>query len=534
MLKRRKYRSTIKQVILLAILFFSCFLITYLLIIPTFPASSTYAATDISMTIAPVSSITTSSSCSVELDTNQPFNYCTINTTITSNSTLGYSVFLSTPEESSTENDNTCIRHQTKSTNTCATILASHKFSPVTTPTTENGEFITISPDYSTNLASFTKGTWGVSWDDIASFANFTGVPSYSAQPLRIKNTTEFSGVITEDTTIRVAAHYNFTSDLETNQTTGDYAGSILITVINNTPPPPCSDGSCAANYDDIQEFTATECNLMSNYDPLVGAIIYTTDNKYSYNNTLAGVNTVYLTDSRDAQIYRVRKMQDGQCWMIDNLKLANYTLTSTDSDVTTSFTIPADPVQDASTRGNGVCVSGAITNIGANSQLTCNGLTTATAANYAFIAYSDPSSISTLGIPADSTTGYGYLYNFYTATAGTGGYDFGEGNPPASICPKGWSLPTSGYSGTEQIPTLHAAMGSNATHWSVTGSFEGAYAGYYTNRLEPSFIGTDVFYWSRTSFSSPNALALYFADYYMYLVDYYEKYNGMAVRCIL
>ena len=42
----------------------------------------------------------------------------------------------------------------------------------------------------------------------------------------------------------------------------------------------------------------------------------------------------------------------------------------------------------------------------------------------------------------------YGYYYNWYAATAGTGTCSMSSGNATASICPKGWRLPTGGSSG--------------------------------------------------------------------------------------
>ncbi len=49
------------------------------------------------------------------------------------------------------------------------------------------------------------------------------------------------------------------------------------------------------------------------------------------------------VTDTRDNNIYRVRKLKDGQCWMIDNIKIMDKTISSIDSDIVGDpFTIPA------------------------------------------------------------------------------------------------------------------------------------------------------------------------------------------------
>lgn len=52
---------------------------------------------------------------------------------------------------------------------------------------------------------------------------------------------------------------------------------------------------------------------------------------------------TKTLTDTRDSSTYTVRKHSDGNCWMTQNLRIVNKTISSTDSDMTSgSFTIPA------------------------------------------------------------------------------------------------------------------------------------------------------------------------------------------------
>lgn len=261
---------------------------------------------------------------------------------------------------------------------------------------------------------------------------------------------------------------------------------------------------------------------------------------------------TQLLTDARDGHEYRARKMPDGRCWMIDNLMLKDYTLTSADSDVSESFTIPANPVQSTATHGNGVCVGGTAASTG--NYLTCDGTSTQSTTNTPFIAYSDPSGIENNyydsclhrnGISEDSTTGCGYFYNWYTATAGTGVYDAAtNSNAASSICPAGWRLPTSGFDG--QFPSLNAAManGSAATsvqsgagyspNWQYNGPFEGALAGYYDSYLVSS--GYNGIYWSSTAMgvsSSVYSVGISYASHWSGAAGNY-KYQGLSVRCVL
>lgn len=267
---------------------------------------------------------------------------------------------------------------------------------------------------------------------------------------------------------------------------------------------------------------------------------------------------TKVLTDNRNGQNYRVRKMPDGRCWMIDNLKLGNFTLTSANSDVATNFTIPENPVQGYDTHGNGICVGGTASATG--TALTCNG-SAITSSNFPFVAYTDPSldsnangnirtykdCLNQIHASPDSLTNCGYLYNWYTATAGTGTwYSTTPGNATSSICPAGWSLPTGGYDGqfailnnamsTGQTTPLAGAMDAVARpNWRYNGPFEGTASGSYSSGF-PNDAGEHIYYWSST-WEAYNTSTRFFMR-----LNYQSGYPGsspkamehaVAVRCI-
>jgi uncharacterized protein (TIGR02145 family) len=242
-----------------------------------------------------------------------------------------------------------------------------------------------------------------------------------------------------------------------------------------------------------MQDMTTTICGEMSMYSTLI------------------------LKDTRNNQDYRIRKMPDSHCWMVDNLKLATpgapLTITPADSNVTSNFTIPANPVQGITTHSNGRCDSGG-TLANGDGWLTCDGTNSQSAPNNGFAAYSDPSDPSVAGtescvarkfIDPASLTGCGYLYNWYTATAGTGTYaiDGTAGNDSVSdICPVGWRLPKNDGSDSagSDVAMLNAKMNNpNATQGSIeitttyaknwwyagpfAGSFSGDYGGVFENQ---------------------------------------------------
>lgn len=122
-----------------------------------------------------------------------------------------------------------------------------------------------------------------------------------------------------------------------------------------------------------------------------------------NFSCTLAEGTTSTITDTRDNKTYKVAKLKDGKCWMIENLKLGGsspITITSANSDVTSNFTLPkssASGFRDSNYNGDWV--------------------------------YVDPT--------------YGGYYSWHAAAAGTGTYSMSSGDATSFICPKGWRLPT-------------------------------------------------------------------------------------------
>ena len=118
------------------------------------------------------------------------------------------------------------------------------------------------------------------------------------------------------------------------------------------------------------------------------------------------------LTDIRDGNTYEVRKLKDGNCWMVQNLKLdlsTNRTLTSDTTDLNSKTSwLPNNNTQEVDGVDWGL--------------------------------YDLQSSIDTTRSYHNDE--YGNLYNYYAATAASGDYSAASGNSPDSICPKGWGLP--------------------------------------------------------------------------------------------
>lgn len=190
--------------------------------------------------------------------------------------------------------------------------------------------------------------------------------------------------------------------------------------------------------------------------------------------------DTAVLTDIRDGNVYTVKRLRDGGCWMTENLRLGGnkpMTLTSSDTDIDGSFELPA-----------------AITTL-QNSDFSANDV-----AN----VYIDPV--------------YGGYYNYYTAAVG-------KNDENDSICPKGWTLPSSNafgrlyefYSSPELLmgePNLQ--YGGFISYGTIAGNGQGSYARY----------------WSLTETNNEYAKSLYMSNNDVLTGNSYPKRYGHTVRC--
>ncbi len=232
------------------------------------------------------------------------------------------------------------------------------------------------------------------------------------------------------------------------------------------------------------------------------------------------------VTDSRDGQSYAIARLEDGKCWMLQNLKLGktedNIVLTSADSNVDANGFILSSNEAGAEGKFPGTArtddsVVGGTVWVRDRSEYYC-------------------------------TNDYGCYYNWYTATAGTGK---GEGSAAtgdgvtvsSSICPKGWNLPTGGTNGEFQtLATKYSSSsaallvdnpttakeninGSKAPGLLLSGNY---YGGGARN------LGANGYYWSRTSYSIGHGHNLNINTSRVDPLSHDNKYVGFAVRCLL
>lgn len=248
----------------------------------------------------------------------------------------------------------------------------------------------------------------------------------------------------------------------------------------------------------------------------------------------------VSLTDERNGQTYRIKKMQDEKCWMVDNMKYKGEGVTiSNIGDGTEGITLnDTDGRYNTVDGTNGAAISG-------------------TGTNWDKAFYNNPMVASyCYGDSIQSSyTKCGYLYNWYAATAGNGTYSVdAEGtNVASSICPTGWRLPSAYSDGSTatgngtsytaaDFAVLNASMNAGSltsgsttssyyANWLFTGAWSGVFSGYWHNDFY--FQGSVGYYWSSTAFYSAYAWHLSFSNSSVSPANPDYKYYGFATRCV-
>ena len=297
----------------------------------------------------------------------------------------------------------------------------------------------------------------------------------------------------------------------------------------------------------------------------------------------------VQLVDTRDNKLYWVTKLEDGHCWMTQNLDLdlkrpndtgyvaltnqntdlnecvsdpdgytgAYYYGYSTDDGTCSNSSIVWIPGQSTINSSNGdfsgwnetqtspqsFDVGLWYTNGAYHNSSTCNYLSGTGCANFSQTPY-----------VINGTHGaVGNYYNWTAAIASSNSSNLTSNtsgninnNPKNSICPKGWRLPTiSSASGatpgsTSEFSRLNYIYNHNYTSTGDQGRDQGLFvAPLYFNRAGrvdsdalnyPGYSGN---FWSSTVASSSFAFYLYFYSTYVNPADYNSRYYGRSVRCL-
>ena len=223
------------------------------------------------------------------------------------------------------------------------------------------------------------------------------------------------------------------------------------------------------------------------------------------------------VRDVRDNHVYKIQRLADGKCWMMENLDLGRTALTT---DLTSSNTNLTNTVTASTFNGWKKTI----------------GSSTYTAGEFISLSTTNTSN----QFDADPVPGsfYGTLYNYCATSAGTICSDKNSNNNDATsdICPAGWRLPTGGSSGEFQAlynltdyntnTKMRAPSTNNGAAFALAGYF-GSYS--------PDYQGSDGRYWSSTRYNNSSMNVLYLTQGYVYpnYQGTIERNYGYSIRCV-
>ncbi len=322
-----------------------------------------------------------------------------------------------------------------------------------------------------TNL---TVNTWGYGWgteNATEASMKYYALPAYGATSTNNTNglLESNSNISTDSTNNAYVKYVDFTKKLtfaakfDSSAEAGHYKTSALLSLVANP-----QSGVTVYPFGGITKMQEMTSNVCKNATESYGRLL----------------------DTRDNRVYQIDKLKDGNCWMVENLKLSNVTISSYDSDMRESdgnFTVPASNI---------------------------SGFTSSD--QY------DPKTY------VDAT--YGGYYNWYTATAGTGDANLTSGNAPSSICPKGWQLPVNGNA---YLDKSYSKLLSGLSASAITAApYSFIYSGFINDGNLTSAT-TNGYYWSATAVDGDLANNLGISTSGTSPAGQYYRYSGQAVRCV-
>ena len=238
--------------------------------------------------------------------------------------------------------------------------------------------------------------------------------------------------------------------------------------------------------------------------------------------------DTIALADTRDNNVYTIRKLADGNCWMTDNLRL--------DIGATTITTI------NTNNPTNGFITAAALS----SSTAPVSWCYDDNSACVDQIVYNTDNTVARSVNPVDEATNiyyYGNYYNQYAATAGNGVYGF-SGDAAGDICPHGWHLPVGNTIG--EWANLSYSLGGLTTFMNGNTAPTAAEMYSISHQLPTAIIdsgyvsgaifdrGVAGFFRSSTSIGQGVAYMTQIEKVAFYPgTEIMESFNGYTIRCI-
>ena len=375
------------------------------------------------------------------------------------------------------------------------------------TNTNTDTTFASLDSSDSLILANLGSNTWGYTTAGTINDASTTYSGLQYGTDTTLNVTKNYTGTAFSDYPGTNNTSFTIAAKASTDQLAGEYTNVITFTaVVNNVEP-------IEKTY--LQDLTAATCP--------------------------STVTTVY--DKRDGSEYRVQKLADGNCWMLDNLALD-----LTDSSVKSTLSSANTNALDTTL--------GYLKNGGGSSPYTAYAVDTATSTNYydrpaiaksgtcnnAYCvnggaagspwSYTDSTSAIINGVTSRVQGKIGIYYNFCAASAGSYCYSSSSssGDATEDICPAGWHLPTGDTAKGSFYYLYNTGYSANYNNFvdalstPLSGTF---YSGTARNQ------GNYGNWWSSTRGNNSSMYYLYVVSSNVGPQDYRSRNLGNSVRCV-
>ena len=369
-----------------------------------------------------------------------------------------------------------------KTTGDFGNLLNYYDYESIRRPISSGGAGFALG-GYFTNSVSVSRGSYGYYWSSTRS----SNTAMYGLYITKTSVSATSTGARTQGRSIR-CVQKRTTKTLTVNYGTGITSVEVNGSVIQNGGTITLSsyeNATILATLDTGYGFTNWTATSGSISGPTAQATYYTihfTDATLTASAELVSTQMANLDpslctttdrnviDSRDGQIYKIKRLDDGNCWMVSNLRLGATALSTdlTSSNTNLSTTISASTFNDW------------IRTIGTDEASYIYGRI------YPVSGYDYTSGIQ-----------YGYLYNYYSTSAGTLSGSFNKAKTVSDICPAGWRLPSGG--GISEYSTLYSIYSTDTIRQKnfSAGGISLAQNGYSSSGKYLTNVGDGAYYWS-------------------------------------
>ena len=365
-----------------------------------------------------------------------------------------------------------------------------------------------------------------------------TGYDSYSTVP------SQWAKVAYKDAgTMNVETGSSFTTTyaiyLKGLQPAGTYSGQVKYVMLH-----PSTTGAPASTINEA--FANANKTPVSVLDPetgQIGSFYKMQDMNTGICESIAGSNestTARLVDIRDNKLYYVTKLDDGHCWMTQNLALDLETTPTNVAPLTSENTDLNDNSLSGAYELGYAYKNNVLTWKPVNATIDFNGFSVS---GWPRSAIKPTSASKTDGI-FNTHTATGNYYNWTAAIASNDSssysantYDDVNNNPENSICPKGWRLPTiSGASAKNEFGNLNNLYndGSTTSDFNLTISPLWFVRSGYVEWNALDNYDSRGSYWSSTINDSNEAYTMNFNINSVRPREYFNhKGVGRSIRCL-